>query len=100
MIGEHIRVLRENQNLLLRELAATLRIDTAMLSKMERGLRPFRKEDIKPLSNILKENESKLYTLWLADKILRVTDNDKFTSDALEIALMSCKQNNMNQKNR
>lgn len=96
MIGEHVRVLRESQNLLIRELAARLKMDTAMLSKMERGVRPFRREDVVPLAKILKEDKNKLYTLWLADKILRVTDNDKFTTDALEIALLNCKQKNNN----
>lgn len=91
MIGEHVRILRERQNLLLRELAAELEIDTAMLSKMERGARLFRKEDIKKLSKILKEDEKGLYKIWLADKILRTTKNDKFTKEALEIALRNCK---------
>ncbi len=100
MIGEHVRVLRERQNLLLRELAAKLNIDTAMLSKMERGVRPFRKEDINRLSKILNEDQNELYKKWLADKILRTTNNDKFTADALEIALMNCKQESTTQKNK
>ena len=37
MIGEQIRKLREANNILLRQLAATLDVDQAMLSKMERG---------------------------------------------------------------
>ncbi|WP_136468587.1 helix-turn-helix domain-containing protein [Flagellimonas onchidii] len=96
MIGEHVRVLRESQNLLLRELAAELKIDTAMLSKMERGVRPFRKEDLVKLSKTLKEDQNELYKMWLADKILRTTDNDEFTKEALEIALRNCNSDDNN----
>lgn len=47
MIGEKIRELREANNVLLRQLAAQLDMDTALLSKMERGDQAFRKEDLK-----------------------------------------------------
>lgn len=96
MIGEHVRVLRESQKLLLRELAAELKIDTAMLSKMERGIRPFRKEDLVKLSIILEEDQKELYKMWLADKILRTTNNDEFTKEALEIALRNCDSSDNN----
>lgn len=44
MIGEHIRALRESNDVLLRQLAAQLEIDQAMLSKMERSERSFKRE--------------------------------------------------------
>lgn len=78
MIGKHIRAIRKQQDMLLRELAAKLNIDTAMLSKMEREVRPFRKEDIEALSTILNENQESLYTKWLADKALRATENEQY----------------------
>src|SRR5690606_19359175 len=70
MIGNKIRNLRGKNNILLRQLAAQLDIDTAMLSKMERGDRFFRKDDITALAKIFKQSEKDLFTLWLADKIL------------------------------
>lgn len=95
MIGEHVRAMREGHNMLVRELAASLNMDTAMLSKMERGLRPFRKEDIEPLCQLLNEDCENLYTMWLADKALRATENEKFQAKALKLALKNCnKQNN------
>tara|TARA_R110002049_G_scaffold133066_1_gene292471 strand:+ start:1045 stop:1497 length:453 start_codon:yes stop_codon:yes gene_type:complete len=96
MIGEHIRMLRERQNMLLRELAASLNMDAAMLSKMERGLRPFRKEDIEQLSLVLDENKENLHTMWLADRVLRATENDKFQARALKLALSKCQNKNLN----
>ena len=37
--GEYIREIREEQQLLLREVASQMNIDTALLSKIERGTR-------------------------------------------------------------
>lgn len=89
MIGVKIRQLREQNSILLRQLAAQLDIDTAMLSKMERGDRFFRKEDIMTLSRIFKEPAKELLTLWLADKILKTIDEEEYKEQALKLALKS-----------
>ena len=44
--GEYIRSLREKRNLLLREMAANLNMDVAYLSKIERGNRMARREQV------------------------------------------------------
>ena len=41
--GETIRHIRENKGMLLRQVAATLEIDTALISKIERGERTAQK---------------------------------------------------------
>jgi len=43
MFGNKIRKLREEKGLVLRQLAAALEIDTATMSKIERGDRQARK---------------------------------------------------------
>jgi len=91
MIGDKIRELREADNILLRQLAATLEMDTAMLSKMERGDRFFRKEDIVALSKIFKQSQQELLTLWLADKVLKTIDNEEHKKQALELAIKTLK---------
>ena len=100
MIGEHIRILRERENLLLRELAAILEIDPAMLSKMERGVRFFRKEDLEVLSKALNEEKETLNTMWLADKILKTSKDEKYQVKALELALINCKKQNTTLANK
>ncbi len=87
MIGEHIRTLREANDILLRQLAARLDMDQAMLSKMERGERSFRKEDIDALAKIFKQPKKELLTLWLADKILKTTENQRYKKEALQLAI-------------
>lgn len=91
MIGDKIRDLREKNNILLRHLAAQLDMDTAMLSKMERGDRFFRKEDILSLAKIFKQPERDLLTLWLADKILKTIQEEAYKQQALELALKTLK---------
>lgn len=87
MIGDRIRELREQDNILLRHLAAQLDIDTAMLSKMERGDRFFKREDIVALARIFKQSEEELLTLWLADKILKTINEEEYKEQALLRAL-------------
>ncbi len=87
MIGDKIRQLRERENILLRQLAAQLDMDTAMLSKMERGDRFFRKEDILTLAKIFKQSQKDLLTLWLADKVLKTIENEEHQKQALGLAL-------------
>lgn len=87
MIGAKIRELREQNNIILRKLAAELDMDTAMLSKMERGDRFFKRENIIELSKIFKYNKKELLTLWLADKIVKTIENDDYQIEALNMAL-------------
>lgn len=92
MIGDRIRQLREQRHILLRHLAATLDIDTALLSKMERGDRLFRKEDISALAAFFNQPEDELLSLWLADKILRTIEEEENKEHALTLALNAIKE--------
>lgn len=87
MIGEKIRELREANNILIRQLAAQLDIDTALLSKMERGDRFFRKEDLEKIANIFRVSEQELLTLWLADRILKTVEAESYQKEALELVI-------------
>jgi len=68
-LGQKIRELREKQNLLLRQVAAQLEVDTALMSKIERGERNASKQQVIDIAKFLKANEEEFLTLWLADKI-------------------------------
>lgn len=45
-LGQKIREMREKQNLLLRQVAAQLEVDTALMSKIERGERNASKQQV------------------------------------------------------
>ena len=85
-LGQKIRELREKQNLLLRQVAAHLEVDTALMSKIERGERNASKEQVIQIADFLKANQEELLTLWIADKVENaVGDETSLASDALNL---------------
>lgn len=90
--GERIRELRENQGLLQRQLASSLEIDTPMFSKIERGERKAKREQVEQLALLLHTNKSDLLMLWLADQVIDLVKNEPQASEALETALKALKK--------
>ena len=84
--GERVRELREKQNLYLRQVAPLLEMDTAQLSKIEKGLRQLKREQIPILANILKVESDELLTLWVADQIIDVTSGEDVALKAMQVA--------------
>lgn len=84
--GERIRSLREKQNLYLRQVAPLLEMDTAQLSKIEKGVRLIKKEQIPLLAEILKVEKDELLILWLADQLYDVVKDEKFANEAMQVA--------------
>ena len=75
--GEIIRQRREEKELLLRHVAAQLDIDTALLSKVERGDRNLKREHVVLISEILDIDINELLTLWLADRVYQVIEDEE-----------------------
>lgn len=82
--GNKIRLLREENNLLLRQVAPFIDIDTPLLSKIERGERILKKEQIPLLAKILKTDENELTTLWLADQMYNVIEGEPMANEAVK----------------
>jgi len=83
-LGDKIRELRTKQNLLLRQLASKLDVDTSIISKMERGDRPIKQEQIAILADILKADKEELQTLWLSDQLYNVIEGQPMADEALK----------------
>ncbi|GAF03613.1 helix-turn-helix domain-containing protein [Saccharicrinis fermentans] len=83
ILGKKLRELREGKGLLLRQIAADLEVDTALISKLERGERRAQREHITQLASMLKVQEDELVILWLADKIKDVVRNEPLGLEAL-----------------
>lgn len=87
LFGNKIKELRDKQRLLQRQLAAALEIDTPMFSKIERGDRRAKREQVIKLAELLHQDEDDMLKLWLADKVLDVVEGeDKLSNDAISIA--------------
>jgi len=89
--GIKIRTLRVEQKLLLRQVASILEMDTAQLSKIERGERQAKKGTVLKIAVILKVPEKELLTLWLADQIYDVVKDDENALQAMIAAEDSVK---------
>ena len=85
-LGQHIRSLRESQDLLLRQVASAIEIDQALLSKIERGERTATKNQIIALANFFSINERELLTLWLGEKLAYEIKDEDIANDALKVA--------------
>ena len=72
-----IKELREEQGMLKRQLAAVIEVDTPMYSKIERGERKAKREHVKLIAQKLNVDEKELLTIWLADKVLDVVDEEQ-----------------------
>ena len=93
--GVRIRELREKQNLYLRQVAPLLEMDTAQLSKIEKGLRQLKRDQIATLAGILKVEKDELLILWLADQLYDVVKDEKLANEAMQVA-----EKNINLKKR
>lgn len=69
MFADKIKKLREQNNLLQRQMSAALEIDTGLYSKIERDDRRAKREQVIKLAEILKTDENELLDLWLADQV-------------------------------
>lgn len=72
MFGERIKELRENQGLLF--------------SKIERGERRAKREQVVKLAELLQTDENELLTVWLADQVYEIVKDEETASGALKVA--------------
>lgn len=71
----------------MRQVAAELEVDTALMSKIERGDRNASKQQVIEIAKYLKANEEELLTLWLADKIeSTIVEEPTIAYQAMKIA--------------
>ena len=76
-IGNLIRALRVRGGYPLRKVAAILDIDQAILSKIERGQRKIKKEQVVKLAKFFNYNEKEMLVTYLSDMIIYEIGNDK-----------------------
>jgi len=84
--GDKIKDLRVANKWLQREIANQLSLDTPMLSKIERGDRKAKKEQIPLLAKIFHVAEAELMTLWLADQVIELIGYEENALKAMEVA--------------
>lgn len=82
-LGKRIKELREEKGLVQRQLAAELEIDTPMYSKIERGERRAKREQVVKLAEMLETDLDELLTLWLAGQVYEIVKDEKVANAAM-----------------
>ena len=77
---------------MLRQVAAQIDVDTALMSKLERGERRAQREPILKIVTALQAKEEDLTILGLADKINDVIQGEPLADQALKIINKTLKQ--------
>ena len=81
-----IRIERENKGLFLRQVAASIDIDQAIISKFERGERKPTKNQVEKFATFYDLDKNQLITSWLSDKIAYSVINEENAEEALKVA--------------
>ncbi len=85
-LGKILREQRETKGLLLRQVAAALEMDTALLSKFERDERHPNKEQVLAFAKFYSVSADELLLAWLSDKIANEMQNEGLAKQALKAA--------------
>tara|TARA_R110001583_G_scaffold114863_1_gene265280 strand:- start:8856 stop:9140 length:285 start_codon:yes stop_codon:yes gene_type:complete len=91
-LGQELRKVREAKNILLRQVSSFLEVDTALMSKIERGERNLHRDQVIKLSEYYNVSQSKLITLWLSDKVLNTLVNEPLAIYGIKNALKKIKK--------
>jgi transcriptional regulator with XRE-family HTH domain len=76
-LGDFFREERENKNLLLRQAAAQLDIDQAVLSKIERNERKATKDQLDQFVELYKLNKREILIKWNAERVTDLLDGEE-----------------------
>lgn len=85
-IAEIIRELREKNGLLLRQVAAVIEIDQALLSKIERGERLPTKDQVVRLAKFYKVDTNEFMIAYISDKLVCELQDEKVALKAMQVA--------------
>jgi len=85
--GDTVKKLREEKQLPLREVSEALKIDTSMLSKIEKNNRKPTKQLIEKISKYFKVSNKDLLIAFLSDAVAyQVMDEEDISSEILKVA--------------
>jgi predicted nucleotidyltransferase len=83
--AEKVKRLRKEKGVPLRIVASYLKIDQAILSKIENGKRSANRKNVSRLAKYYKVNEEELIVSWLSDKLLYEIENEEFALRAIKV---------------
>lgn len=84
--GDIIRIAREEKGLFLRQVAAELEIDQAIISKFERNDRKPTKDQVIKFAKFYKLDKDELLIAWLSDKVADDLKGENLANKVLKAA--------------
>jgi transcriptional regulator with XRE-family HTH domain len=84
--GETLREAREGKGLLLREVAAALKVDPSFLSRIEGGTKRPTREQVVELAGILREDAEKMLVMYLSERVMYELKDDDLAIEAIMAA--------------
>lgn len=85
-IGSTLKKIREDKNLLLKEVSKMTGINRTLISRIENDKRLPTKEQVKLLSNFYKTQKNEIVIQWLSDKILYKVQDEDLALSAMQVA--------------
>ena len=85
-LGEKIRKLRESKQFTLKEVSNKLKVDTALISKIERSERNPTREQLSKFAKLYKSDEKELLLLFLAERVIYEIGDDDLVAEVLKLA--------------
>ena len=95
ILSELLKSKREKKSLLLREVASMIDVDTALISKIEKGDRKPTREQIDKLAIALEMDHSKLLKLWVSEKVYDDVKGEDIAIEALKLVIKRIKEENI-----
>jgi HTH-type transcriptional regulator, competence development regulator len=96
--GAIIKKLREERGLVLRQVAAALDIDQAIVSKFEKGERKPNREQVMWFENFYGTKPDELLIAWLSDKVVYQLEDEDVALKALQLAEEKIRYNRRRKK--
>ena len=84
--AEQIKRLRKEKNVTLKTASEKLKIDPAILSKIENGKRIATRETVIRLAKYYKANEKDLLIAWLSDKLIYESEDESLALETFKVA--------------
>ena len=88
--GDIIKKAREEKGLFLRQVAAEMEIDQAIISKFERSRKPT-KEQVLKFAKFYKLDKEELLVAWLSDKVAYDLQDENLADKVLKAAKQKIK---------
>ena len=84
-LGDKLRQLREENKMAQRQVGAVIEVDGAFISKVENNEKPIKRDHLKTLAKLFKIKEVELQTLWLADKVRNILNDEPQADEVIRI---------------